>query len=87
MNLNRLICKRTFKSVEQMNRVNLKKLKIQQSNEKWSKEQDIYLIENNHLAIEQLIEKLSFDADEIMERRKILGLLTRTRQLRKFSNK
>lgn len=70
-----------------MNRVNLKKLKIQQSNEKWSKEQDIYLIENNHLAIEQLIEKLSFDADEIMERRKILGLLTRTRQLRKFSNK
>ena len=60
---------------------------IQQSNERWSKEQDIYLIENNHLAIEQLIEKLSFDADEIMERRKILGLLTRTRQLRKFSNK
>mgnify|MGYP003470740767 FL=1 len=70
-----------------MNRVNIKKLKIQQSNERWSKEQDIYLIENNHLAIEQLIEKLSFDADEIMERRKILGLLTRTRQLRKFSNK
>ena len=70
-----------------MNRVNLKKLKIQQRKEKWSKEQDIYLIENNHLAIEQLIEKLSFDADEIMERRKILGLLTRTRQLRKFSNK
>ena len=53
-----------------MNRVNIKKLKIQQSNERWSKEQDIYLIENNHLAIEQLIEKLSFDADEIMERRK-----------------
>ena len=70
-----------------MNRVNIKKLKIQQRNERWSKEQDIYLIENNHLAIEQLIEKLSFDADEIMERRKILGLLTRTRQLRKFSNK
>ena len=70
-----------------MNRVNIKKLKIQQSNERWSKEQDIYLIENNHLAIEQLIEKLSFDADEIMERRKILVLLTRTRQLRKFSNK
>ncbi len=70
-----------------MNRVNIKKLKIQQSNERWSKEQDIYLIENNHLAIEQLIEKLSFDADKIMERRKILGLLTRTRQLRKFSNK
>ena len=70
-----------------MNRVNIKKLKIQQSNERWSKEQAIYLIEYNHLAIEQLIEKLSFDADEIMERRKILGLLTRTRQLRKFSNK
>mgnify|MGYP006998918936 FL=1 len=70
-----------------MNRLNIKKLKIQQSNERCSKEQYIYLIENNHLAIEQLIEKLSFDADEIMERRKILGLLTRTRQLRKFSNK
>ena len=70
-----------------MNRVDIKNLKIQQSNERWSKEQDIYLIENNHLAIEQLIEKLSFDADKIMERRKILGLLTRTRQLRKFSNK
>lgn len=70
-----------------MNRVNIKKLKIQLSNEKWSKEQDIFLIENNHLEIEQLIEKLSFNADEIMERRKILGLLTRTRQLRKLSNK
>ena len=32
-----------------MNRVNIKKLKIQQSNERWSKEQDIYLIENKYL--------------------------------------
>ena len=84
MNLNRLICKRTFKSVEQMNRVNLKKLKIQQSNEKWSKEQDIYLIENNHLAIEVLSEKLNFTHEEIMERRKILGLIRRAKQLKKL---
>lgn len=67
-----------------MNRVNLKKLKIQQSNEKWSKEQDIYLIENNHLVIEALSEKLNFTHEEIMERRKILGLLTRSRQLNKI---
>ena len=55
-----------------MNRVNLKKLKIQQSNEKWSKEQDIYLIENNHLAIEVLSETLNFTHEEIMERPQIL---------------
>ncbi len=67
-----------------MNRVNLKKLKIQQSNEKWSKEQDIYLIENNHLVIEALSEKLNFTHEEIMERRQILGLIRRTKQLKKL---
>ena len=67
-----------------MNRINLKQLKIQQSNERWSKEQDIFLIENNELPLDQLVEKLNFDADEIMDRRKILGLVTRSKQLRKF---
>ena len=40
-----------------MNRINLKQLKIQQSNERWSKEQDIFLIENNELPLDQLVEK------------------------------
>lgn len=68
-----------------MTRVNIKKLEIQLSNERWSKEQDIFLIEYNHLDLEQLSEALSFDADEIMQRRKILGLITRNKQLKKFS--
>lgn len=67
-----------------MNRINLKKLKIQQSNEKWSKEQDIFLIEHNDLPFVELSAQLGFDAEEITERRKILGLLTRSRQLNKI---
>lgn len=67
-----------------MNRPNLKRLKIEMSNARWSKEQDIYLIEHNELPIEELVKNLGFDTEEIMERRKILGLIRRTRQLKRL---
>lgn len=64
----------------------VKKLLAQVQQTKWTREQDIYLIEHNHLAINELMQKLGFNEEEIMARRKILGLTTRLKQMRKFSH-
>ena len=55
--------------------------------ENWTKLHDIYLIENNHLDIETLMLHLPFGQEEIMARRKALGLITRIKQLKKMTNR
>lgn len=50
----------------------------------WSTKQDSYLIENSTLADEELQQQLPFSLDEINERKEILGLIRRRRQLRKL---
>lgn len=65
-------------------RINTKKLSAKLFTAHWSKEQDIFLIEHNQLPIEQLSQQLKFSEEEIIARRKVLGLITRTKQLRKL---
>lgn len=49
----------------------------------WTTEQDCYLIENSNLPINELMRNLPFSDDEIIDRKGILGLIRRARQLRK----
>ncbi|ATO20493.1 MULTISPECIES: hypothetical protein [Acinetobacter] len=65
-------------------RVNTKKLTAKLLTAHWTREQDIILIENNHLPIEQLSEMLKCSQEDIMARRKVLGLVTRNKQLRRL---
>lgn len=65
-------------------KLNSKKLTAKILTAHWTQEQDIYLIENNHLPLEQLCEQLKFSAEHIQARRKVLGLMTRSKQLRKL---
>lgn len=65
-------------------RVNTKKLTAKLLTAHWTREQDIILIENNNLPIEQLIEMLKCSQEDIMARRKVLGLVTRNKQLRRL---
>lgn len=65
-------------------RVNTKKLTAKLLTAHWTREQDIILIENNNLPIEQLIEMLKCSQEGIMARRKVLGLVTRNKQLRRL---
>jgi len=51
----------------------------------WSTDQDCFLIENSSLPIELLIDSLSFTEDEILERKILLGLVRRHRQMMKSS--
>ncbi|WWP42733.1 acyl-CoA thioesterase [Acinetobacter sp. KS-LM10] len=51
---------------------------------RWSTAQDSYLIENSTLADQELQLQLPFSLDEINERKEILGLIRRRRQLRKL---
>ncbi|MBO3661584.1 hypothetical protein [Acinetobacter variabilis] len=67
-----------------MARPDPKKLLAQMQNAQWSKEHDIYLIEHNHLPMSQLREKLPFSEEEIMARRKVLGLMTRLKQMKRL---
>jgi hypothetical protein len=53
-------------------------------NPEWSTEQDIFLIENNHLSIDELVEILPFNSEEIIDRKGILGLIRREISLRKI---
>ncbi|ANF81773.1 hypothetical protein A3K93_05950 [Acinetobacter sp. NCu2D-2] len=53
--------------------------------ENWTQAHDIYLIEHNHLELDVLAEHLPFGKDEIMARRKALGLVRRMRQLKKLN--
>lgn len=65
-------------------KINTKKLSAKLLTAHWTREQDIYLIENNHLPLEQLCTALHSNEEEIMARRKVLGLVTRNKQLRKL---
>lgn len=65
-------------------RVNTKKLTGKLLTAHWTREQDIILIENNNLPIEQLSEMLNCSQEDIMARRKVLGLVTRNKQLRRL---
>lgn len=51
----------------------------------WTVEQDCYLIEHAGLSIEELQLVLPFSEDEIKERKACLGLIRRSKQLRKFN--
>lgn len=51
----------------------------------WSTDQDCFLIENSSLPIELLVDSLSFTEDEILERKALLGLVRRQRQMMKSS--
>jgi hypothetical protein len=51
----------------------------------WSTDQDCFLIENSSLPIELLVDSLSFTEDEILERKILLGLVRRHRQMMKSS--
>ncbi|TCB50732.1 acyl-CoA thioesterase [Acinetobacter sp. ANC 4779] len=50
----------------------------------WTREQDSYLIENHLLTFAELRIKLPFTDDQIIQRKKLLGLLRRERQLRRI---
>lgn len=50
----------------------------------WTTAQDCYLIENSSLPNEELQKHLPFSLDEIHDRKEILGLIRRRRQLRKM---
>ncbi|WP_151707597.1 acyl-CoA thioesterase [Acinetobacter sp. TUM15064] len=53
-------------------------------NSNWMIEQDSFLIENSFMPIEGLINQLPFTEDEIINRKELLGLNKRQKQLRKF---
>ncbi len=48
-----------------MVRLDVKKLLAQAQQAKWSREQDIYLIEHNHLPLAELMQQLCFNEEEI----------------------
>lgn len=50
----------------------------------WSTDQDCFLIENNHLTVDQLVEILPYDHDEIIARKRQLGLLRRDFYMKKL---
>lgn len=50
----------------------------------WTTDQDSYLIEHNSCSTEELLKILPYTEDEIIERKEILGLVRRNRQLRKL---
>ena len=58
--------------------------KSEHINSNWTTEQDIFLIENSSMSIEGLINQLPFTEDEILNRKEVLGLTRRQKQLRKF---
>ena len=58
--------------------------KSEHINSNWTIEQDSFLIENSSMSIEDLINQLPFTEDEILNRKEVLGLTRRQKQLRKF---
>lgn len=54
------------------------------SESKWTIDQDIFLIENNSLPLLDLKIYLPFTEDEIMDRKKRLGLIKRAKQMRRL---
>ena len=50
----------------------------------WTTAQDCYLIEHQAQSHEQLKAVLPYTDDEIMQRKEVLGLIRRSKQLRKW---
>lgn len=50
----------------------------------WTTEQDIYLIEQQHLPLQDLMKVLPYSEDEIVERKHLLGLTRRERQMQRL---
>lgn len=50
----------------------------------WSTEQDIYLIEYSHCSMAELSQHLPYSEEQILQRKVILGLSTREKQLRRL---
>ena len=57
---------------------------IQFPNSVWSTDQDCLLIENSHLSVDGLVDLLPFSYDEIVERKRALGLIRREFSMNKF---
>jgi len=57
---------------------------IESTTSTWSTEQDCFLIENNFLSIQELIEQLPFSEEEIRVRRAVLGLVRRDKQMKTY---
>jgi len=57
---------------------------IQSTTSTWTTEQDCFLIENNFLSIQELIEQLPFSEEEIRVRRAVLGLVRRDKQMKTY---
>lgn len=57
---------------------------IESTTSTWTTEQDCFLIENNFLSIQELIEQLPFSEEEIRVRRAVLGLVRRDKQMKTY---
>ena len=53
-------------------------------NSDWSTDQDCLLIENSHLPIDTLLTILPFEYDDIVERKRVLGLIRREISMKKI---
>ena len=53
----------------------------------WTTDEDIYLIENQEVALEEQAAFLGCSEDEVSDRRAVLGLIQRARALIKLENK
>lgn len=50
----------------------------------WSTEQDVYLIEHAEHSLSELAQALPYSEAQILARKKLLGLMRRAKQLRRF---
>ena len=50
----------------------------------WSTEQDAVLIEHADLAMSELIQHLGFSEEDILQRKKVVGLNRRARQIQRL---
>ena len=67
-------------------RISNKKQRLLVSTQHWTQQQDIFLIEHNEWPITELQQHLPYSEEEIMARRKILGLVTRIKQLKRLTD-
>ncbi|MCL6248223.1 acyl-CoA thioesterase [Acinetobacter sp. ANC 4945] len=58
--------------------------KLTVSNVIWSTEQDAVLIEHADLAMSELIQRLGFSEEDILQRKEVLGLNRRARQIQRL---
>lgn len=57
------------------------------TDDRWTVEQDCYLIENQNLSIDALASTLPFTVDDIVNRRQLLGLERRAMAIMRMNNK